>query len=139
MLRSARSMAAAVLLCASATAQRNDKASLLPITAPIKHAGVYHVATGTWTRGATIANGTGPKVIYDNSCAVVYFTGMLSTERFQHRGRIPSPSGPTTDSLFYGTAQSDHRYDERPGCQIRYTINGFETAYCTSHTGKIDW
>jgi hypothetical protein len=114
------------------------KSRLLPITSPIRNAGVYHVATGTWTRGANLANLPG-QVIYNNSCTIVYFTSMLSTERLQHRSRIPSPSGPTTNSTFYGTSDSNHRYDELPGCADRYTVSGFEVVYCSSHVGAIDW
>ena len=126
------------LLCAVASAQGDMKARLRPITAPARHAGVYHVATGTWTRGAKLTNLPG-QVIYDNSCPSPYYAPMLPTERFQHRSRLPSPSGPTTDSIFYGTSHSDHRFDERPGCADRYTVTGFEVAYCTSHAGTIDW
>ena len=114
------------------------KSRLIPITAPIRNAGVYHVATGTWTRGAKPASVAG-QVIYDNSCALRYFTPMLSTERFQHRSRIASPSGPTTDSVYYGTSQSDHRYDQRPGCADRYTVTGFEIDYCSAFVGTVDW
>ncbi len=126
------------LLCAVASAQGKMKSRLLPITAPKRNAGVYHVATGTWTRGAKPTSVAG-QVIYDNTCCPVYYTTMLSTERFQHRSRLPSPSGPTTDSVFYGTTDSRHRYDERPGCVDRYTVTGFEVAYCSSHVGPIDW
>ena len=126
------------LLCGVASAQGNMKSRLVPITAPIRNAGVYHVATGTWTRGASPASTAG-QVIYDNNSTLIYFTTMLSTESFQHRSRLPSPSGPTTNNLYYGTSDSNHRYDERPGCADRYTISGFEVLYCSSHVGTIDW
>src|SRR5262249_15079771 len=60
-------------------------------------------------------------------------------EVISHRGRIPSPTGPTTDSIFYGTTSSDHRYDERPGCSTSYLVNGFEVGYCSSHVGPVTW
>ncbi len=126
------------LLCAIASAQGEMKSHLIPITGPIRHAGTFHVATGTWTRGAEPGHLPG-QVIYDNNATLIYFTTMLSTERFQHRSRLPSPNGPTTDSVFYGSSDSSHRYDERPGCADRYTVTGFEVAYCTSHVGTIDW
>ena len=91
--------------------------SLRSRTAPLRHAGVYHVATGTWTRGASLAHAVGPDVIYNNTCFTNYFQALASGEAIQHRSRLPSPSGPTTDSLFYGTTDTDHRYDERPGCR----------------------
>ena len=139
MLRPSLTTAAFALLCTGAMAQADLKERLMPVTSPFKHAGVYHVATGTWTRGATLANGTGPNVIYNNSCATVYFSGMLHTERWQHRSRIPSTTGPTTDSIFYGTTDSAHRFDERPGCANQYVVNGFEVEYCSSHVGTINW
>jgi hypothetical protein len=127
-----------------AIAQGNLKSRLLPITSPIRNAGVYHVATGRWTRGGALANGTGPVTLYNNSCSGVYFATMLSTESWQHRSRIPSNDDdatpvPTTDSVFYGTTNSNHRYDERPGCSTQYVVNGFEVAYCSSHGGTQTW
>jgi len=132
------------LTSTDAIAQGNLKSRLMPITSPVRRAGVYHVATGRWTRGATYANGTGPATLYNNTCAAVYFTGMLSTERFQHRSRLPSNDAdatpaPTTDSVFYGTTDSNHRFDERPSCSSHSTINGFEVGYCSSHVGAVTW
>jgi hypothetical protein len=126
---------AASVLCAVASAQQNLHSRLAPITAPIRHAGVYHVATGTWTRHASLANVTGPDTIYNNTCAAYYFAPMDHTESFQHRSRIPSPSGPTTPSVFYGPP----RNDEAPGCRTAYTVNGFEFAYCSAATTTVDW
>jgi hypothetical protein len=139
MLRPSLTTAAVALLCTGALAQADLKSRLHPVTSPIKNAGVYHVATGKWTRGASLANGTGPNVIYNNSCGIVYFSGMLSTERWQHRSRLPSPTGPSSDSIFYGSTDSAHRFDQRPGCQTSYVINGFEVEYCSSHIGTINW
>ncbi len=130
---------AITILGAVASAQIDMRARLLPITSPPRHAGVYHVATGTWTRGAHLANLTGPVTIYDNSCAQVYFTGLNSNDRWSHRSRIPSPWGPTTDSVFYGSTSSAHRYDERPGNAMTYLVTGFEVSYCSSHVGTISW
>jgi hypothetical protein len=138
-------VASIALSGSQAFAQSDLRSRLMPITSPLRHAGVYHVATGRWTHGATIGNGTGPATLYNNSCTPVYFAGgMLSTERFQHRGRIPANDtdatpDPTTDSVFYGTTDSNHRWDERPGCSNQYVINGFEVGYCSSHVGSLTW
>ena len=139
MNRSLASFVLVVLFASVARAQADMRARLAPITSPIRHAGVYHVATGTWTRGARLSNLTGPDTIYNNTCAQVYFTGLFGNERPAHRSRIPSTTGPITDSVFYGTADSNHRYDERPGCAISYVVNGFEIAYCSSHAGTVTW
>jgi hypothetical protein len=135
MLRPSLSTAAIALLCTGAMAQGDIKSRLHPITAPVRNAGIYHVATGTWTRNASIANVTGPDVIYHNTCAAVYFSPMNGLESFQHRSRIPSTSGPTTPSVFYGTAQND----EAPGCHDSYTVNGYQVSYCSSATTNTDW
>jgi hypothetical protein len=128
-------LAAALLLAAPLLAQQSLRSRLSPITAPIRRAGVYHVATGTWTRHGSLANVTGPDTIYNNTCAAVYFTRMNGLESFQHRSRIPSTSGPTTPSVFYGTS----RNDEAPGCHDSYTVNGFQFAYCSYATSTVDW
>jgi hypothetical protein len=136
MNRSVPPLAALALLAASSMAQQNLSSRLMPITAPIRHAGVYHVATGTWTRNATFANIAGPDSIYNNTCSGIYFGAMNSGEEWQHRSRIPSPSGPTTPSIFYGAS----RNDEAPGCLTSYTINGFQVAYCSRLVGGgITW
>lgn len=136
MLRPSLTTAAVVLLCTGAMAQGDLKSRLIPITAPIKHAGIFHVATGTWTRNASLANVTGPDQIYNNTCMPVYYTLMGKSESYQHRSRIPSPSGPTTPSIYYGTAQND----EAPGCQTSYTVNGYQFAYCSNRsTGRVTW
>ena len=127
------------ILAAVAISQGNARARLMPITSPVRHAGVFHVATGRWARGATLESMVGPQTIYNNTCAHVYFSGVRSVELWQHRSRIPSTTGPTTDSVFYGTSDSNHRYDERPGCHSEYTVNGFQVGYCSSHAGTVDW
>src|SRR5260221_2414738 len=132
---SMRRVFCAVILVAPLCAQQSLRSHLAPITAPIRRAGVYHVATGTWSRNASLANVTAPDVIYNNTCAAVYFARMNGLESFQHRSRLPSTSGPTTPSIFYGTS----RNDEAPGCHDSYTVNGFQFAYCSSSTTTVDW
>jgi len=126
---------AALCIAVPVSAQQSARSRLLPITSPIRRAGVYHVATGTWTRNASLANLTGPDTIYNNTCAVAYYMMLDRAESFQHRSRIPSTSGPTTPSVYYGT----QRNDEAPGCHDAYTVNGFEVAYCTSASSPIAW
>jgi hypothetical protein len=129
--------AAAVLfaVCAPALAQQSAGSRLLPVTAPLRRAGVYHVATGTWTRNASLANVTGPDTIYNNTCYVVYYAPQIVGEKWQHRSRVPSRSGPTTPSVFWGTA----RNDEAPGCHDSYTVDGFEFAYCSSAVSGVGY
>lgn len=145
MLRPSLTTAAAALLCASAMAQGDLSQRPLPITAPFKHAGVFHVATGTWTRNASQAI-LGPDIIYNNSCNSSYFAGTQSGEVLQHRSRLPTTAtngAPESDSVFYPGANPTHEYDQRPGCDNKYVVQHFEVVYCSSrvNTGSntIDW
>lgn len=124
---------AGMIVAGGARAQGDLHARLRTLTAPLRHAGVYHVATGTWTRGGALASLTGPDVVYDNTCSPVYHIAQISGEKYQHRSRVPSPSGPTTPSIFYGSP----RNDEAPGCQTSYTINGFQIAYCSQRPSSL--
>jgi len=130
-----RALLLAACICAPALGQETLRARLHPVTAPIRNAGVYHVATGTWTRRASLANVIGPDIIYNNSCAPAYFMSQQSGEKFQHRSRLPSTTGPTTPSIFWGTS----RNDEAPGCHDAYTVNGFRTGYCSSAAHTVDF
>jgi len=133
MLRPSLTTAAVALLCTGAMAQSDIKSRMQTITSPVKNAGVYHVATGTWTRAGSVANlgGIGPDTIFDNTCAVVYFTGMLSTETFMDRARIPSTSSPLV--------AAPPELTSAPGCANSYLVNGFQVAYCSSSTATVDW
>ncbi len=86
------------------------------ITAPVRNAGILHVATNTWTRKASAAS-LGADTIYDNTFSTGYY-GALSGDTFVDEGRIPSPTSPTN-------------VISRPGCATSYTIDGFQIAYCT--------
>lgn len=125
MLRSSIYTASVLLLGASAFAQGNLKSQLHPITSTIQNAGVYHLGTGTWTRGAAAAL-QGPDVIYDNTCNTAYYGGQITGERWYDEGRLPSPTGPTTGSVVVPGG-----FDEAPGCNTSYDIQGFQIAYCT--------
>jgi hypothetical protein len=114
-------------LVAVALGQANVRPRLLSITAPVRHAGTFHVATGTWTRKSSLANLVGPDVVYNNTCAAAYFSRQQYGEKWQHRSCLPSPTHPTVPSAYY-----PQRNDEAPGCATSYTIDGFEFAYCSS-------
>jgi hypothetical protein len=106
-----------LVLGASASAQQPVPSSRAqPILGAIRDAGVYHLATGTWTRHASQAQ-LGADTIYDNTCTGTTF-GPLGGDHFVDEGRIPSPSGPTN-------------VNNRPGCSMQYTIDGFQIGYCT--------
>lgn len=103
---------AAALLAGAGFAQQSLQP--VPITAPVKDAGVFHVATGTWTRGASSHANFGPKVLYNNNAPSGYYGNMTAHHDWVDDGNIPSIShgvGATADS---------------------YLVDGFQTAYCTA-------
>ena len=125
-------VAVATVLAVAGTVhgQGDVRSRLQPITSPLRRAGVYHVATGTWTRNGHLANLTGPDIIYNNSCAPVYFSAMTGGDRWQHRSRVPTTAAngaPTTVS-----PTLPPRNDEAPGCNPGYLVNGFQIVICTS-------
>ncbi len=116
LLRFTLSAAGAMVLAGSAFAQTATQAQ--PITSPVKDAGTFHLATGTWTRGLTPVALAGPEVIYDNTCTTGFFTGLVQGEEAGDSGRIPSLSSPTNTTSLTGLADN-------------YTVNGFTVAYCS--------
>ena len=126
MLRSSIYTAGVALLGATAFAQGNLSGQVHPITAPVKYAGVYHLGTGTWTKGTpTSANVSGAAIIYDNTCPSGYYAGTLQNATFVDEGRLPS-----TGSLVVTNAWGLGN-DSEVGTQNTYTIDGFQIAYCT--------
>ena len=85
--------------------------------AAVKDRGVYHVASGTWTR-ASLASALASDTLYCNKAPTGYhFGGMPSSWELFNAARIPSTSSPAP---FTGTADS-------------YTIDAFAVSYCTEH------
>lgn len=117
LLRFTLSAAGALVLASTATAQLHTT-NASPITSTVKDAGVYHLATGTWTRGVNASALAGPEVIYDNTCTVGYYFGLTDGERVIDSGRIPSTSSPVSTTSLAGTHDL-------------YEVNGFTFAYCS--------
>ncbi|MDF1838324.1 MAG: hypothetical protein P1V35_10675 [Planctomycetota bacterium] len=108
-------------LSISAFGQSEDPMGTFPITSPARHAGTFHVSTGTWTRPASDAAQRGvTEVIYNNTANTDAFTthglGQV-TSSFQaiNSGRIPS-----TGSA--GIANRDN-----------YNISEITVGYCISN------
>ncbi len=117
MLRSTFLMAAILAIGSAAFGQGDVSAKIHPLPKPAKDAGVYHVATGKWTRGATANIGT--DVLYDNTCTIGFFIGLSPGETLVDSGRIPSTSSPTNFVSLTG-------FTDQP-----VMIDGFQIAYCT--------
>jgi hypothetical protein len=121
MFRHSMMTAAAVILCASATAQ-NSGLRAAKIPGQVKDAGVYHTATGTWTRTSSATANFGPMVIYNNDAGSGYFGLHASNEDWIDNGRIPSPTSPSPVGTIW-----------------TYNVNGIQTGYCTSNAaGSFD-
>jgi hypothetical protein len=116
--------AGALLLGGSALAQQN--AGALHVAAGVKNAGVYHVATNTWTPASTDPIATlGTDVLYDNTCVPTTFIWWWGA--YNHVitdiGRIPSSTSPTNPTSVKGTGTS-------------YAVDGFTAGWCSAgHVG----
>lgn len=104
-----------------ATAERVPGAS--------RHAGIYHVASGTWTRTGPAAH-FGPDVVYSNTAWSGYFSSAGTAGSFASgstnidEGLIPTPANPS-----YPQADRD-----------RYSINGMTIGYCDLNVaGSSGW
>ncbi|MDA1263506.1 MAG: hypothetical protein O2816_00335 [Planctomycetota bacterium] len=101
---------ALVLSSAPGLAQHQIKARKI-LSAP-RDAGVYHVATGTWSRPKSQAS-LGPDVIYRADAPSGYFGVGWQGDWAMDEGTMPGPTHP------------------RGGSQESYVIDGFAFSYCT--------
>lgn len=115
MLRSSLVAASAVILCSTATAQVGKA----PMPSTAKDAGVYHVATGTWTRNVGQDPAIGPDTIYRADIPSGYFgTGWINQQGVDE-GMLPGTGHP-----FGGTDDT-------------YVVDGFTFGYCTQEPTTI--
>lgn len=95
------------------------------MTAPLRNAGIYHLATGTWTRSAGATANLGPDVIYTNTADSSYFTtaGMADATgdwSWIDEGRVPSPNSDVVGAEY-----------------IDAQVNGLSFSYCTDAATPI--
>jgi hypothetical protein len=106
--RSAGLARLALVLTPAALGQNGqDNPQAVPMLTPLRNAGTYHVATGTWTRTGVESPQLGPDVIYNASRPTGYFLdiGTLNGQTFQTdlingvvgggTGQLPTPPGGT--------------------------------------------
>ena len=90
-MRTTLSIAGSVILVTSVGfAQQTLRAQ--PVPGPLKHAGVYHVATGTWSHGQDALQ---PPVTYYNNSANTGFYGYMGVAVdlvWTDEGCVPSPA-----------------------------------------------
>ena len=132
MLRTIITSACLAFFGASGLAQ--DIVPLSPVPG-VKHAGTYHLATKTWTRGGPeMLRGT-YDVLYDNTCRTGLHTP-LGNQTFHDDGRIPSTSSPQVDQGAFGSGS--YAQTSLVGTMDVYSVNGFELGYCTGIVGTVD-
>lgn len=107
------------LCCATVSGQQQVQA--LRVTMPIKDAGIYHLATGTWTRGSGSTANLGPDVIFRSDAPSGYFAVGWEGSEGVDEAILPSTSNLNV-----------------AGLQDTYRINGFQFAYCSSG-GGVAW
>lgn len=123
LLRSSLSAAGALLLATGALAQQDASAKIFPAPA-VKDAGIYHLATGTWTRAKSPVAMIGTDVLYDNTCQTgFYYGGLSSGQSAVDSGRLPSPGSPDNAQSETGTASS-------------YLVDGIQVGYCTGEIAE---
>ena len=83
MLRSSLFAASAVLLSTAAFAQNDASSKLRPVTSPVKNAGTYHLATGTWTRAKAPTAHLGPDALYAKADEALYRAKQKGRDRVQ--------------------------------------------------------
>lgn len=126
MLRSSLIAASSFALMASAAAQTPQQLNgIHKVPGAVKHAGIYHVATGTWTRtgGGAVSNFGASDIVYSNTAESGYFSSAggnggfaAGSENFDEGG-LP---GTTNGNPFTGAGPN----------RDEYKINFLEFAYC---------
>ncbi len=124
MLRSSLISASAVILCC-ATANGQQQLSAHKMLGAVKDAGIFHVGTGTWTRGSSAKANLGPDVIFRADVGSGYFgTGWEGQEGIDE-GILP------------GTGNFNQTGNAGP--QDSYLINGAEFGYCSTSSAPVAW
>jgi len=136
MLRSSLYTASVLALSAASFAQKIETRGFERVSVPVKQAGVYHLATGTWTRGqATQLTGVaGSDIVYNCTLPTGYYFPGYGGLTVTCSGRVPSLSSPNTvwnpAALPVGTVPGS-----AAGCANSYTIDGFQIGYCSRSVG----
>lgn len=78
---------------ATPTLAQTLRRSPSPITNGTRHAGTYHLASGTWSRTQTGTVLAGPAQLYDNTCTVGLHEGIPEGAALADSARIPSTTG----------------------------------------------
>ena len=110
--------ASAIVLCATAHSQQQLGAK--KNLGPARDAGVYHMATKTWTRSGGQTS-ISPDYIYRNDASSCYFGTGFENCKVVDEVMLPGPTNPAG------------------GPQDAYLIDGFTFCYCKNGSGTVDW
>lgn len=125
-----------VLLAPIASAQNLPTRAFERIPGPVRDGGVYHLATGTWTRGGAqaLVAAPGADIVYNNTVPSGYTATPLAGETWTMSGRLPSTSSP---ALVWNplSAPLGFQNGSAVGCADSYTIDGFQIGYCSRVAG----
>jgi hypothetical protein len=129
MLRSSLFTASAIALMAGASAQNSPQTlTAEKVPGAVKHAGIYHVSTGTWTRtGGAVAN-FGPDTIYSNTAGSGYYSPAGGQGDF----------APLSTNYDEGNVPSSFNTNN-PGNRDEYNVNCVEIGYCDFGTATSGW
>lgn len=133
-------ISAFLLLTASAFAQKRELRTFQRVESPPRDGGVYHVATGTWTRPGTPSSASSTLVsgtldtIYAATAPSGYFFAVPPNAVITASGRIPSTSSP--NALWNPAAIPDgSQPGSASGCANSYQVDAFRIGYCTNENG----
>ena len=104
--------ASAVVLCLVTAAPAQGQVQAIKVLGPVRDAGIYHVATGTWTRNSGSTANLGPDIIYRNDHSSGYFGVGWEGAQGVDEGMLPGTGSPAA------------------GSQYAYEINGLSFSYC---------
>ncbi len=122
MLRSSLISASAVILCC-ATANGQSQLRAHKMLGPVKDAGIFHVGTGTWTRGSGSKANLGPDIIFRSDVSSGYFGVGWEGQEGIDEGILP------------GTGNTNQTGNAGP--QDSYLIDGFDYGYCSVSSAPV--
>ena len=107
------------LLALASLSPGQEPASAQRMPTALRNAGIYHPATGTWTRGLGSSAALGTDVIYRNDAASGYFSALGMASSTEPYSFIDSGRLPTADSSVTGATTDG------------YCLSAVEFAYCS--------
>ena len=112
-----------VLCCATANGQQQLMAHRM--LGPVMDAGIFHVGTGTWSRGSGAKANLGPDVIFRSDVSSGYFAVGWEGSEAIDEGILPGTGNPNQTG--------------NVGPQDAYGIDGIQFGYCSVSAAPVNW